>query len=74
MTQTMVLPDPPIDSPCQYHGDKVTQVRSVYIESYHIDNVRSKLSMTDVTVNRLCVQKIKQQKLQVVQFTELQVT
>jgi hypothetical protein len=70
MIQTMVSPEPLIDSSGQYHDYKVIWVKSVYIETYHIGNIRSKFCMTDVTVNRLCVQEFKQQKLEVVLFTE----
>lgn len=63
MTQTTVSPGRPIDSPCQHHGYKVIGVKSVYIESYHID----KSDQNSVTVNRLCVQW----KVEAVQFTEL---
>lgn len=47
MTQTVASPDPPTDSAFQYHG-KVTQVKLMYIESYHIDNNRPIFCMTDV--------------------------
>lgn len=47
MTQTVASPDPPTDSDFQYHG-KVTQVKSMYIESYHIDYNRPIFCMADV--------------------------